>query len=189
MKLFGASIWNTVQAEVRSVGSVLGNLDIPRKLGARSEGIAYQLKPDLVRTFAMSGLPFLTFYEFNDMAGWYRDVHFAPDHVAGYKEDIGKSYTVWTKSATSEYRRHIFLDELKSEVTMSFAIPSLDTASWFPLRIQLFDRDGLYFQHDQKLVVERMSEGRSTLTSWKKVPQLQACLPRLHQQTRNAALA
>lgn len=197
MKFFGSSIWNTVQSEVSLIGSFLGGFEKLRDanashliaLGIAPENtgpITYQLESAFVKTFAMSGLPFLTFYEFTDLTGWYRDMYFAPKHVAGYREDIGKVYTVWTRETTSTYHRHIILDALKKDLSISFEVPSLDAASWFPLRIRLFDDDGLYFEHDQKLVVERLSDGKSALTSWKKIPQLADSLPRLHSVSAQA---
>lgn len=191
MKLFGTSIWNTVQSEVSLIGAFFGGFEKQRNATAAhltafgrapvyTGPITYQLKPALVKTYAMSGLPFLTFYEFTDLTGWYRDMYFAPEQVAGYREDIGKTYTVWTRETTSTYHRHIILDALTKDISISFEIPSLDAASWFPLRICLFDDDGLYFEHDQKLVVERLSDDKAVLTSWKKVPQLAESLPRLY---------
>jgi len=191
MKLFGSSIWNTVQSEVSSLGTFLGGFEKLRDTTAAhltifgrtpvyTGPVAYHLTPALVKTYSMSGLPFLTFYEFTDLTGWYRDMYFAPEHVPGYREDIGKAYTVWTRETTSTYHRHIILDELTKDISISFEVPSLDAASWFPLRIRLFDDDGLYFEHGQKLVVERLSDGKSALTSWKKIPQLAESLPRLH---------
>jgi hypothetical protein len=194
MKLFGASIWKTVQAEIPSIDVLLGGLKTarntttnrdgsPKQLGTQEGAVTYQLTPNFVRTFAMSGLPFMAFYEFNDLTGWCRDTYFAPDHVEGYDKDIGTKYTVWTHDATSAYRRHIFLDELSEDITISFEIPSLKTVSSFPLRIRLYDKGGLYFQHDQKLVVERIHEDRTALTSWKKIPQLRDSLQHLHART------
>lgn len=145
--------------------------------------VTYPLSPDFIKTFAHAGLPFLTFYEFNDLVGWCRDVYFAPDHVAGYKEDIGKKYTIWTRDTISAYRRHIIFDSLANDVTISFEIPYLNTASWFPLRICLYDCAGLYFQQDQKLVVERLTEGYPRLSSWKKIPKLKNTLPCLHARS------
>ena len=189
MKYFGRSIWTTGRAQAPAtdlVQSALGKLRAfagsangdTTKPSAR--GVSYTLKPALIRTFATAGFPFLTFYEFNELTGWYRDTYFAPEHVDNYELDAGRSYTVWTHETTSIYRRHIFLDALEGDVTLSFEVPSLDTASWFPLRIQLFDQGGLYFRHDQKLVVDRLSDGASRLTSWKKIPDLKASLHRLH---------
>lgn len=108
---------------------------------------------------------------------------FAPDYVPGYAEDVGVVYNVWTHEAKNTYHRHIILDDLTSEITVSFEVPSLATTSWFPLRISLSDRDGLYFQCDQKLVVERLDGGRPRVTSWKKIPSLAECLPQMHALT------
>lgn len=194
MKFFGATFWaaNATDARtgkaLRVDSSKLLNFAAGLPLFGKPEqaqpsdlaGIHYVLTPSMVRTFATAGFPFLTFYEFADLAGWYRDTYFAPDHVPGYKTEAGHSYTVWTLDTTSAHRRHIFLDDLKADVTLSFTVPSLDQTAWFPLRIRLFDRDGLYFQHDQKLVVERLVGEGGNLTSWKKIPNLRNALERLH---------
>lgn len=194
MKFFGATFWTAETTDARTgmalrdggrwLQNITAGLPLFGRPGpgqpAEQAGIHYALTPNMVRTFATAGFPFLTFYEFTDLAGWYRDTHFAPDHVPGYKTEAGHSYTVWTLDTTSAHRRHIFLDDLKGDVTLSFTVPSLDQAAWFPLRIRLFDRGGLYFQHDQKLVVERLTDEGGKLTSWKKIPNLRIALERLH---------
>lgn len=185
MKHFTASLWKAAQAPIQTLDSVIDGFAKMRDIHEEPNGraISYTLKPGFVRTFATSGYPFLTFYEFNDLTGWCRDTYFAPDNVEGYAEDIGKSYTVWTHNAVSAYRRHIILESLTGNIEVSFEIPFLDANSWFPLRIRLFDGDGLYFQTDQKLVVERIDVTGSAITSWKKIPQLRDSLPRLHRKT------
>lgn len=185
MKHFKASFWKAAQAPLQTLDSVMDGFAKMRETRdePNAQAISYTLKPGFVRSFATSGYPFLTFYEFNDLTGWCRDTYFAPDNVAGYKDDIGKSYTIWTHDAVCAYRRHIILNALTNNVEVSFEIPFLDAKSWFPLRIRLYDRDGLYFQTDQKLVVERIDENGSGITSWKKVRQLAENLPRLHLQT------
>lgn len=188
MKHFGANFLKISQGPFRPLQPIIESF--ANLAGMRTEfnarAISYSLKPDFIRTFATSGYPFMTFYEFNDLAGWCRDTYFAPDHVAGYGEDIGKAYTVWTHDAVCAYRRHILPDQLNGPVEISFEVPFLDAASWFPLRICLFDRDGVYFQTEQKLVVERIDEGGAALTSWKKIPQLRDSLPRLRDRTASA---
>lgn len=185
MKHMTASLWRATQAPLHTINAIINNAKTlgPVRGLPQTKAITYTLKPAFVRSFATSGYPFLTFYEFNDLTGWCRDTYFAPDHVAGYMSDIGKSYAVWTHNTVSSYRRHIILDELNSNIEVSFEIPYLDAASWFPLRIRLFDRDGVYFETDQKLVVERIGAEGSAVTSWKKIPQLRDSLPKLHRQT------
>lgn len=183
MKHFTNSLWKAAQTPISTVINGFGKRHDAALSFPNRDAISYPLSANFVRTFATSGLPFLTYYEFNDLTGWCRDTYFAPDHVEGYKEDIGKSYTIWTHEATSAYRRHIILDEIKDDIHVSFEVPFLHTASWFPLRICLFDRDGLYFQNDQKLVVERLSGDHPQLTSWKKIPQLNSCLPDLQARS------
>lgn len=182
MKHFPSALWKATLAPRRTLESVIDDftkITTPTTT-PRPNAVTYDLEPQFVRTFAMSGYPFLTYYEFNDLAGWYRDTYFAPEHVQGYSADIGKVYTVWTYEAVSAYRRHIILDALTDKVQISFEVPSLETAAWFPLRISIFDRDGLYFQTDQKLVIDRIHAGGTTLTSWKKISAFRESLPRLH---------
>jgi len=185
MKHFTLSLMKAALSPRQTIGSVIdGFTQMGTPIPApNANAVTYSLNPQFVRTFAMSGYPFLTFYEFNDLAGWYRDTYFAPDHVAGYKEDVGKTYTVWTHETVSAYRRHIIMDDLKKDIEISFEIPSLDSAAWFPLRICIYDRDGLYFQMDQKLVVDRIHSEGTSLTSWKKIAPLRESLPRLHGLT------
>lgn len=183
MKYFKAPFWKATPAPTPIVGALLDGLfrfAAPEVPHGRPKGISYPLKPDFIRTFANSGQPFLTYYEINDLAGWCRDYSFAPDHVDGYADDIGQSYTVWTRSSTASYRRHIFRESVGPSIRVEFAIPALDHAAWFPLQITLLDDDGIYFQCNQKLVVDALDGPKPRLTSWKKVPGLRASLPRLH---------
>lgn len=130
----------------------------------------YELSKGVLKTFATPGIPFLTFAHFVDIVQWYRDVHFAPDHVPGFEKDIGVNYQVWTRSATSTYERHIFPDELSGPITIGFSIPCLPSPAWIPLAVTMFDEQGLYFRHEQKLVMERLVGNRMILTSWRKIP-------------------
>ena len=182
MKHFSTAFWKSALAPRRTLGTVIdGFARITAPVATPRPGaVTYDLAPQFVRTFAMSGHPFLTFYEFNDLAGWYRDTYFAPEHVTDYKRDIGKLYTVWTYEEVSAYRRHIILDTLTEDIRISFEVPSLDTAAWFPLRISIFDASGLYFQTDQRLVIDRIDRDGTKLTSWKKVPALRESLTRLN---------
>ena len=194
MKFFASSGWKAGAAGASTIGTVLaafGRLRgvepaqplLDRMRRSARNGVAYRLSPEFIRSFATSGLPFLAYYEFCDLAGWHRDTYFAPDHVDGYSDAIGKSYTVWTYETTSQYRRHIFLDRIGKDMAISFEVPSLQAASWFPLRIRVSDGEGLYFQQDQKLVVDRLCEGRASLTSWRKIDGLREALARLHRRT------
>lgn len=136
--------------------------DLPR--------ICYPLSPGVLKTFADPGKDFLTFDQFVTIVQWYRDTHYAPDNVPGFLKDVGRKYAVWTRSASSSYFRHVFPDEMAGDFTISFEIPSLESRAWFPLVVRMFDDDGLIFQHEQKLVIERCVGGRFVLSSWQKVP-------------------
>lgn len=185
MKHFTLNLLKGSQGRGRPFEAVINGF--ARMTGGHAEAspraITYSLKPAFIRTFATSGYPFLTFYEFNYLSGWCRDTYFAPDHVDGYANDIGKSYTVWTHEAVCAFRRHIILDQLKGPLSISFEVPFLRAAAWFPLRICIFDADGVYFQTDQKLVVERIDARGAALSSWKKIPALRDSLPRLRDRT------
>lgn len=132
----------------------------------------YQITPGSIKTFAEPGKPFLAFNEFVNIAQWYRDVHYAPDNVVGFEKDIGRAYNVWTRQSVSTYHRHIFPDELTEDLTITFEIPNLERNASFPIRITLSDAFGVYFEHEQDVVLEREVNGRFALTSWRKIPQV-----------------
>jgi hypothetical protein len=181
MKHFKDTVWQAALGPLRTLNTAFESLVAKRDAAGQANfpGIAYVVKPQSIKTFAVSGQPFLTFYEFDDLAGWYRDTYFAPDNVPNYEKEVGTAYTVWTHETHNFYRRHIFPDSLKKPVTISFEITNLDTSAWFPLRIRVFDDDGLYFQCDQRLVVESLGKDGGRLTSWKKIPALRDGLPQL----------
>lgn len=131
--------------------------------------ITYQISPGEVKTFASPAKPFLAFNEFVNIAQWYRDVYFAPEHVSGFERDIGQLYNVWTRRSVSAYHRHIFPEELTDALTISFEIPHLERNATFPIRITLFDDFGVYFEQDQEVVLERNIGGRFVLSGWRKV--------------------
>lgn len=143
---------------------------------AKPSEIFYRITPQVLKTFANPSIPFLSFDQFVTIAQWYRDEYFAPDHVKGFSADIGKAYLVWTRFTSSVYHRHVFPDQLRESLCISFEIPHLDYASWFPLAIKIYDGAGLIFEHEQKLVIERNIDGRFVLSSWKKVVELRSFL-------------
>lgn len=134
--------------------------------------INYTITRGSVKTFQEPFKPFLSFNETINIAQWYRDVHWAPDNVSGFQQDIGRVYNVWTRRTETAYHRHIFPDELAGPVTISFEIPNLDKQASFPLIIKIFDEDGSYFEHQQELVLERLGDGRNAITGWRKIPQV-----------------
>lgn len=186
MKHFGHALWKAAQTRFHPVEGLRASIASPERRSDRGRpgAVTHRLTPALVRSFATSGYPFLTFYEFNHLTGWCRDHRFVPTCVPGYDDDLGRVYNVWTHEAQCIYRRHILLDALAGDISVTFEIPHLDAMSWFPLRISVLDRGGLYFQTDQKLVVERIRDGKAALTSWRKIPQLRETLPRLHAVTQ-----
>ncbi|MCV6592364.1 MAG: hypothetical protein OIF48_05385 [Silicimonas sp.] len=149
---------------------------ISKPITAAAPEITYRLTPGVLKTFADPGKGFLTFDQFVTIVQWYRDTHYAPDHVEGFADAVGRDYMVWTRSATSSYFRHVFPDALTSDFTIGFSIPSLDSRAWFPLEVRMYDGQELVFQHVQKLVMERKVKDRFVLSSWQKVPPIREFL-------------
>lgn len=135
-------------------------------------GFEYTLKPNLLKTFADPGLPFLRFDQFISIVQWYRDVHFTPDNVPGFAEDIGKRYLVWTRHSISTYHRHIFPDALREPITISFHLPTPVRRTRLPLSVRMFDSAGLYFEHEQELVLELYNPERErfAIARWTSIP-------------------
>lgn len=143
-----------------------------RRLTLATQGKSYQMTPQVLKTFADPSKPFLSFDQFVNIAQWYRDEYYARDNVAGFDQDIGTAYLVWTRHTSSTYFRHIFPDLLENEVTISFEVPHLNHASWFPLVIKMYDPEGMIFAHEQQLVLERKVAERFVLSSWRREPAL-----------------
>ncbi len=141
-----------------------------KQITAAAPEICYRLNPGMLKTFADPGKGFLTFDQFVTIVQWYRDSYYAPDHVPGFAEAVGRDYMVWTRSADSSYYRHVFPDELTGDFNVAFSIPSLESRAWFPLEMRMYDGQDLVFKHVQKLVVERNVNGRFVLSSWHKIP-------------------
>lgn len=138
----------------------------------KAKSFSYVLNAGNIKTFASPGIPFLTFAHFVDIVQWYRDVHFAPDHVRGFETDIGTRYQVWTRTANSKYHRHLFPDEIRSPVVLQFEVPEPTHSAWFFLLVKMFDEQGVYFEHRQELVIEMKVGERMVLASWKRVPEI-----------------
>lgn len=71
MKHFTASLWKATQGPVQTLQSLINEFARMGEVrdSRNPRAISYTLKPAFVRSFATSGYPFLTFYEFNDLAG------------------------------------------------------------------------------------------------------------------------
>lgn len=135
--------------------------------------ITYQMSPGDLKTFSVPGKPFLSFDQYLNVVQWYRDYHYAADNVADYAALVGKSISVWTVRQNANYHKHIWLDELKDELTISFEIPYLNRNATFPLLVKFLTVGGeLVFSHFQELAVERSVGDKFVLTSWRRIPQL-----------------
>lgn len=134
--------------------------------------ISYTLSPSVLKTFGTPEKPFLSFDQFINIVQWYRDVFYAVDNVKGFEKDIGTRYAIWTRRATSRYYNHIFFDQLTEDVTITFSIPRLDRNATFPIAVKIHDRKRVYFEHEQEIALERLSEGRAVLSGWKRVPEI-----------------
>lgn len=138
----------------------------------KSEKKVYELNHADLYTFALSGMPFLTFDEFLNIVKWYRDGYYAGSNVKGFSNDVGRKYSVWTRHTVSNYYRHVVLEEIIGDLYLSFEIPDLNRRGSFPLLVKLYDEGGDYFVHQQELAVERFVNDRFVLSSWAKVPPL-----------------
>ncbi len=135
--------------------------------------ISYNLSPGDLKTFSVPGKPFLSFDQFLNIVQWYRDYHYAAENISNYAEHAGKNFTVWTVRQHSTYLQHVWLDQLKSDLILTFEIPHLERNATFPLRVRLIGKDGeLFFTNIQELAVERLIDDRFVLTSWRRIPDL-----------------
>ncbi|WP_223640638.1 hypothetical protein [Rhodobacter sp. TJ_12] len=139
--------------------------------------IAYRISPDKLRTFGTEGKPFLSFDQFLNLVQHFRDDHYAAQHIQGFVEEVGRFYSIWTVTQESRYFRHIWFDQIDSDLSIEFQILPLTQSSNFLLDIALRGADGaLYFTNRQKLAVDRLVGDRFVLASWKRIPGLRAFL-------------
>lgn len=131
--------------------------------------IIYKIPQTIFRMFANDGVPFMNFAQFNNLVQMYRDEYWASQHVEGFAWDIGVRYNVWTRSTVNTYYRHVFFDQIKAPISISFKIPHLTRHSTVPLHIALFDEDGVYFTQEQTLALERIEDGKGRICSWRKI--------------------
>lgn len=132
--------------------------------------IVYTLTKNDLKTFAISGHPFLSFDEFVNIVKWYRDYFYAAQNVRDFAATAGVEFNVWTRAIQCKYSRHVYLDQIKGDVNLSFEVPHLDRHSKFPLTVTMYDKDGVYFECELELALERCVDGRFVLSSWSRVP-------------------
>lgn len=131
--------------------------------------IIYQIPPTMFRIFAKDGVPFMNFAQFNNLVQMYRDEFWASQHVEGFMWDIGVKYNVWTYSTVNHYYRHVFFDQIKQPISISFKIPHLSQQATIPLHVSLYDDDGEYFTQEQTLAIERLTNGQGRMCGWRKI--------------------
>lgn len=129
----------------------------------------YQIPKTMFRMFASEGVPFMNFAQFNNLVQMYRDEFWASQHVEGFIYDIGVRYNVWTRSTNNTYYRHVFFDEIKTPISISFRIPHLTRNATVPLHIALYDEDGVYFTQEQLLAIERIEGSKKSICGWRKI--------------------
>jgi len=133
----------------------------------------YQISPGSLKTFSVPGKPFLSFDQFLNVVQWYRDYHYAAENVERFSTLAGKEYSVWTVRQNSSYFRHVWLEQLSSDLKLSFEVLPLVRNATFSLQIELSGPNGeLYFSHFQELAVERLGKNGFVLTSWRRVPEI-----------------
>lgn len=133
--------------------------------------ISYQISPGSLKTFSVPGKPFLSFDQFLNVVQWYRDYHYAAENVEHFTSLAGKEYSVWTVRQNSSYHRHVWLDQLSTDLTLSFEVLPLERSATFSLQVELSGAKGeLYFSHFQELAVERLGANGFILTSWRRIP-------------------
>lgn len=111
----------------------------------------------------------MNFAQFNALVQMYRDDYWASQYVEGFISDIGIRYNVWTRSTVNTYYRHIFFDQIKKPILISFRIPHLSRHATIPLHVALFDDDGVYFTQEQLLAIERIKDGKGQMCGWRKI--------------------
>jgi hypothetical protein len=119
--------------------------------------------------FAKDGVPFMNFAQFNNLVQLYRDEYWASQYVEDFINDIGVRYNVWTRSTVNTYYRHIFFDEIKKPISISFRIPHLSRNATIPLHVSLFDEDGVFFTQEQLLAIERINGTKRNMCGWRKI--------------------
>lgn len=133
----------------------------------------YRISPGSLKTFSVPGKPFLSFDQFLNVVQWYRDYHYAAENVDRFSELAGKEFSVWTVRQNSCYFRHVWLDQMSTDLTLTFEVLPLDRNATFSLKIELSGENGeLYFQHLQELAVERLGQNGFVLTSWRRIPEI-----------------
>lgn len=131
--------------------------------------ITYEIPTPMFRMFAKDGVPFMNFAQFNNLVQLYRDEYWASQYVEDFINDIGVRYNVWTRSTVNTYYRHIFFDEIKKPISISFRIPHLSRNATIPLHVSLFDEDGVFFTQEQLLAIERINGTKRNMCGWRKI--------------------
>lgn len=81
-------------------------------------------------------------------------------------------YNVWTVDTQNRYYRNVFFTEIVKPIQMSFEILDADSAVTIPLKITMFDEDGIIFVQTQRITVSRFVNGKFRRSSWRKVPEI-----------------
>ena len=138
--------------------------------------INYNMTPEEINSFACSGHEFLTFDEYPNIVKWYRDNRYAAENVRDFATSAGIAFNVWTRSIHCTYHRHVFMREFKNDLTLSFDVPHLRRNASFPLLVSLHDADGVYFECEMELAIERFVNGRFRLSGWNREPAIREFL-------------
>lgn len=129
----------------------------------------YEIHKPFLMQLAVDGVPFVSFDQFNNLVKLYRDDFYASQYVEGFTYDIGVEYNVWTVDCHNRYYRHLWFAQITKPIWISFDVPNLNRNATIPLLIKIFDEDGLYFQQEQNICMERRVGDRFSVCSWRKI--------------------
>ncbi|WP_428336302.1 hypothetical protein [Paenirhodobacter sp.] len=131
--------------------------------------ITYEIHRPFLMQRAKEGVPFLSFDQFHNLVKLYRDDFYAAQNVAGFAQDIGQNYNVWTVDCQSRYHRHLWFSEVRAPVWISFEVAEPSKPARLPLQVRIFDAGGLYFEQLQHICFERRVGQRFQVCSWRKI--------------------
>lgn len=147
--------------------------------------ITYEIHRGFLLKLADPGIPFLSFDKFFNIAKTYRDEFFACQHIEGFLWEVGVKYNVWTYDLHAKYHRHVFFDEIKKPIKISFDIPHLTKDTRVPLNITIFDDEGVIFTMNQVLVFDVLKNGEWKISPWRKIEPIKNCVLSLCSGTSN----
>ena len=140
--------------------------------------ITYEIHKPFIMQLETNDVPFVSFDQYSNLVKLYRDDFYAAQHVDSFICDIGVEYNVWTVECHNRYYRHLWFDQIERPISISFEVVDLRKSATIPLKIKIFDADGIYFEQDQSICIERRVGDRFLISSWRKVEPVRAFVQR-----------